>query len=79
MPVVEFEAADRTVHFRNWWGLRLSPVNGETVRVLYDPADPSVAMIDQGIQNWIPWAPLLAAGAFLALVALRSRVTSGRW
>jgi hypothetical protein len=44
---------------------------GWPVAILYDPANVSLAMIDRPFWNWIPWAPALAMGAFLALVSLK--------
>jgi hypothetical protein len=41
------------------------------VIVLYDPTNPSVAMIDRPVWNWIPWAPTFAVGLFLALAAIK--------
>jgi hypothetical protein len=41
------------------------------VIVLYDPANPSLAMIDRPVWNWLPWAPIFALGLFLVLVAIK--------
>jgi len=71
MPVVEFQVGDRTVRFTNWMGSRHRPVNGTTVTVFYAADDPARAMIDRAGLNWIPWAPLLAVGVFLVVVALK--------
>lgn len=71
LPVVQFQAAGQVVTFTDWMG---SPAAGEindAVTVLYDPARPSVAMIDRPVWNWMPWAPFFAIGAFLLTVALR--------
>jgi hypothetical protein len=77
MPVVEFQAKGRTIRFRNWSGAEIAPTSGETVRILYDPEDPSAAMIDQP-RNLLPWAPFAAAGTFMVVVALRSWFVSRR-
>jgi len=70
MPVVEFQAADRTQLFTNWLGSSRSPSLNQMVPVLYDAADPSVAMIDQPVMNWIPWGPTAVVGGFLVLVGI---------
>ena len=70
MPVVKFQAGGHAVQFRDWMdsGNRLLNV---PVRVLYDPANPSSAMIDRPVWNWIPWGPAFAVGTFLVLVAMK--------
>ena len=70
-PVVEFGAGDRLVRFREWKGSASNASLGWSVPVLYDPADPSFAMLDRGSANWIPWAPCCAIGLVLALAALK--------
>jgi len=70
MPVVEFQAGDRTQLFTNWLGSSRSPLLNRIVPVLYDAADPSVAMIDRPVMNWIPWGPTAAVGGFLVLVGI---------
>jgi hypothetical protein len=77
MPVVDFRANGRTIRFRNWSGDEIAPTSGATVRVLYDPDDPSLAMIDQP-RNLLPWSPFAAVGAFMAVVAVRSWFVSRR-
>jgi hypothetical protein len=37
--------------------------------------NPSVAMMDRGFANWLPWAPCFAIGLILALVALKGILT----
>jgi hypothetical protein len=71
MPIVEFEADGKPIRFTSWWGRRSAPQEGERVSVLYDPANPSAAMIDLGFRNWIPWAPLFAVGVLLIVSALK--------
>ena len=70
MPVVDFQAGDRTTRFTNWLGSSRSPTLNQIVPVLYDAADPSVAMIDRPVMNWIPWGPISAVGLFLLLVGI---------
>jgi uncharacterized protein DUF3592 len=69
MPLVKFQAGDRVVQFKDWMGTNAAVLNVR-VTVLYDPANPSVAMIDRPVWNWIPWAPTFAVGLFLLLVAI---------
>jgi len=70
LPLVEFTANGRSVHFEEWKGTRSDSGVGAFVPVLYDPADMSTAMLDRGTWNWLPWAPCLAVGALLFLAAL---------
>lgn len=71
MPVVKFQAGDRTIQFKDWVGTNAAVLNVR-VTVLYDPANPSSAMIDRPVMNWIPWAPTFAVGVFLGLVAIKA-------
>ena len=71
MPIVEFQAGDRVVQFQDWLGGKIAETANVSVMVLYDPVNPSVAMIDRLVWNWIPWAPTLAVGVFPVLVAVR--------
>ncbi len=74
MPVVEFRARDRVIRFKDWLGSSSATGLNDTVRVLYAPGDPSVAMIDRPVWNWLPWAPLFALGCFLTLVGIKNVV-----
>ena len=69
MPIVKFQVGDRAVQFKDWMGTNAAVLNVR-VTVLYDPANPSSAMIDRPVMNWVPWAPTFAVGLFLALVAI---------
>jgi len=71
MPIVEFHAGDRVFQFQDWLGTNIAGNKNVSVIVLYDPANPSVAMIDRAVWNWIPWAPTFAVGLFLVFVAIR--------
>ncbi len=70
MPIVQFRANDRSVEFKDWLGARVPGMTGMPVVVLYDPANPSLAMIDRTTWNWLPWAPIFAVGLFLLLVGI---------
>jgi Protein of unknown function (DUF3592) len=76
MPVVEFHTNDRFVQFRDWLGTSIAGSTNVSVIVLYDPANPSMAMIDRPIGNWLPWAPIFAVGFFLVLVAIKGALRS---
>ena len=78
MPIVEFQARDRLVQFKDWLGARISGSTNIPVVVLYDPANPSLAMIDRPTWNWLPWAPILAVGLFLVLVGINGFFRSQR-
>jgi hypothetical protein len=71
LPAVEFRAGDRVVHFQEWKGEASSGGLGLSVPVLYDPANPSIAMIDRSYWNWLPWAPCFAIGLILALASIK--------
>ncbi|HKV61178.1 MAG TPA: DUF3592 domain-containing protein [Candidatus Acidoferrum sp.] len=70
MPIVEFHTRDRFVQFQDWLGAHVAGNKDVPVTVLYDPAIPTIAMIDRPVWNWIPWAPTLAVGFLLTLSAI---------
>ena len=74
-PIVTFHAGDQIVQFKDWMGSR-TEVRNVPVTVLYDPADPSMAMIDRPVMNWIPWAPTFGVGLFLVLIAIKGWLRS---
>jgi hypothetical protein len=51
-------------------------VKNVRVTVLYDPENPSLAMIDQPVWNWIPWAPTSGVGLILLLVGTKGWLRS---
>jgi hypothetical protein len=71
MPVVEFHTSDRFMQFQDWLGGSVRGSRNAPVMVLYDPVNPSVAMIDRPVWNWIPWGPIFAVGLFLVLAGVR--------
>ena len=71
MPVVEFSANGQKIRFTDWLGSSSTGSFPDNVTVLYDAAAPSVAIIDRPLMNWIPWAPIGAAGCFLCFVGLK--------
>jgi hypothetical protein len=78
MPIVEFQVNDRFIKYKDWMGSNSTGAIYNPVTVLYDPANPSVAMIDRPVWNWIPWAPTFAVGLFLVLVAIKGFFQSRR-
>ena len=70
-PLVEFSAGDRIVRFQEWKGSRSNAGLGSSVPVLYDPADPSIAMLDHGPSNWLPWAPCFLIGLPVAFASFK--------
>lgn len=70
-PTVEFTAGDRLVRFQEFKGSESRVGLGWSVPVIYDPADPSIAMIDRGFWNWLPWAPCFLFGLPVAFAALK--------
>ena len=75
MPIVKFQAGERDVEFKDWMGTSVA-VKNVRVMVLYDPENPSLAMIDRPVWNWIPWAPTLGMGLFLVFVGIRGWMSS---
>lgn len=71
MPLVKYQAGNRVIQFKDWMGTNAAVLNVR-VTVLYDPVNPSSAMIDRPVMNWIPWAPTFAMGLFLILVAIKA-------
>jgi len=78
MPIVEFHTNDRFVQFEDWLGAGIAGSKNVPVIVLYDPGNPSLAMIDRPVWNWIPWAPTFAVGLFLVLSAMNGFFRSQR-
>ena len=72
MPVVEFSTGTRVVRFTDWLGSSVAAGQNDTVPVRYRRVEPSVAMIDRPVGNWLPWGPTLALGLFLLLDAVRA-------
>lgn len=70
-PLVEFNAGDRVVRFQEWKGSASNTGIGWSVPVIYDPADPSFAMLDRGPSNWLPWAPCFLIGLIVALASIK--------
>ena len=70
-PLVEFTAGDRTFRVQEWKGSASSAGIGWTVPVLYDPANPSIAMMDRGLSNWLPWGMAFVIGLPVALAGLK--------
>ena len=71
LPIVEFEAHGSLVRFEEHKLMQTGEGVGWSVPVLYDPANPSVAMIDRSYWNWLPWGPALAMGLVVGLASLK--------
>ncbi len=78
MPIVEFHINDGFVQFQDWMGTSIAGSANGPVIVLYDPANPTLAMIDRPVWNWLPWAPIFTLGLFLVLVAIKGALRSLR-
>jgi hypothetical protein len=70
MPVVEYNLGERAIRFEDWLGRSLPGALNFPVSVLYDAANPAIAMIDRPVWNWLPWGPIMAVGAFLFIVGV---------
>lgn len=71
LPIVEFEAQGSLVRFEEHKLMQTGEGVGWSVPVLYDAANPSVAMIDRSYWNWLPWGPALAIGLVVGLASVR--------
>ena len=70
-PIVEFRNKNQTLRFRDWFGTSSQAGQNTVVPVIYDSGNPSIAMIDRPVANWLPWAPTFLLGVFLCLVAVK--------
>jgi hypothetical protein len=70
-PLIEFTVNDRVFRVQEWKGSQSRAGLGWSVPVIYDPADPSVGMLDRGPSNWLPWAPCFAVGLVVGLASLK--------
>jgi len=73
--IIEFFPGVEPVRFREARGSSIEIVRGSPVDVIYDPANPEIAMRDRGFRNYLPWAPCVAIGGFLFLVAAKGLLT----
>jgi hypothetical protein len=78
-PVVEFDAGNRVVRFKDWLASPTRYPLGANVPVLYEAGHPEIAMIDrEGAWNWMPWSPMFFLGLFLVLVSIKHWLKSNR-
>jgi len=73
--VVVFLLGEDQFRFQEWKATKVAPTLGTRVSVIYDPADPDVAMVDRGYLNYLPWAPCAVIGLFLLIVAIKGLLT----
>ena len=78
MPVVEYQAGDRSVRFQDWLGKAVAGPINVPVTVLRDAANPALAMIDRPVWNWLPWSPILAMGVFLLMAGISGLLRTAR-
>lgn len=71
LPIVEFEAEGALARFEDHKLIPSGEGVGWAVHVLYDRANPSLAMIDRSNWNYIPWGPALAIAAILSLASIK--------
>ncbi len=71
LPIVEFESQGALARFEEHKVLPSGEGVGWEVPVLYDPANPSLAMIDRSYWNYIPWGPALAMAVILSLASIK--------
>lgn len=72
MPVVEYRLGSKVVRFEDWLGSSIAGDVNKPVAVLCDTANPTTAMIDRGVWNWLPWGPLAAVGMLLLLSGIKN-------
>lgn len=70
-PTVVFDVGTHVERFEDWRGVRTFPPVNSAVPVIYDPRNPSHAMIDRAFWNYIPWAPITVIGLLVLLNAFR--------
>ncbi|QZA78583.1 DUF3592 domain-containing protein [Deefgea tanakiae] len=69
--IVIFAHDDRQIEFADWNSSEYSAGVPEQVEVLFNPQQPSQAMIHRAnVLDWMPWAPFGLLGVFLLLVGL---------
>lgn len=68
MPIIEFQAVGRIARFRDWITDQSGALDRDFVPVIYNPNNPSIALVDRPVINWFLWAPFLFAGLFIVLV-----------
>ena len=71
LPIVEFETQGSLARFEEHKLIQTGEGVGWLVPVLYDPSNPSLAMIDRGYWDWLPWGPALAIGVLLTLASIK--------
>ncbi|WP_028449008.1 DUF3592 domain-containing protein [Chitinibacter tainanensis] len=70
---VSFIHNGRRYQFADWNLLRARGGVAEQPTVIYDPTEPTLAMLDRGAwRNPLPWLPPALVGMFLFVVGLRS-------
>lgn len=67
MPIIEFQNGGQQVRFRDWITDQSGSLNRDSVPVIYNPNNPSIALVDRPVINWLLWAPIFFAGLFLVL------------
>ena len=72
MPIVEFKIGNKVVRFSDWLGSETNSLPDGDVPVIYDAANPTVAMIDRPIGNWMPWSPIFIVGLFGVLLGIKN-------
>ena len=70
IPIVELQYKNQTIRFKDWKGSQSN--SPKDVLVIYDLSQPSVAMIDRPIWNWMPWAPMFIGGLLLLLASIKN-------
>lgn len=74
-PVVRFETEGKSFEFRNYMDPSGTDHEGEKVTVLFKKSDPTLAMIDYGWKNWIPWGPIFFMGLILFYASITGSPT----
>jgi len=72
MPIIEFQTNGRVVRFRDWITDQSGFLDRDSVPIIYNPNDLSIALVDRPVINWLLWAPFFFAGLFLVLVTTKN-------
>ncbi|MBM5571224.1 MULTISPECIES: DUF3592 domain-containing protein [Deefgea] len=69
--MVVYEHNGQQIEFADWNSREYASGVPQEVVVLFDPQQPSQAMIRRGnVLDWMPWAPFAVLGVFLLIVGL---------
>jgi len=73
LPIIEFQVGDTSLRFKDWIGEDSSYSDiADPVPIIYSAENPSVAIVDRPIVNWLSWAPIFVIGLLLVLWSIKN-------